>query len=233
MLGFTASPEIPEKVIDDFSVAAMGYGQSKLVAEVILARAAEAGCLNVDNVRVGQIAGPALHGSMGIWNKKEWLPTIIEASAYLGLVPGDLGNSDQLDWIPVDFLSKIIVELLFSSKEVITMQPRTFHAVNAVRSSWGELVPTIQQRLSKKARSELDVVSFRQWLHTLRVAVEKRENADVVPGAKLLEFYGAMDSSAEGVVFGTTVTRSVSETMRSLEGVHAGWMDLWLQQWGY
>ncbi|KAK1948791.1 hypothetical protein LY78DRAFT_687363, partial [Colletotrichum sublineola] len=46
-------------------------------------------------VRVGQIAGPTLRD--GVWNRQEWLPTIIASSKYLGVLPGDLGNMSAVN----------------------------------------------------------------------------------------------------------------------------------------
>lgn len=68
---------VPEMIMDDFSVARMGYGQSKLVAERLLADAATKGQIVSTICRLGQIAGPVRSGSeKGVWTKKEWLPTV-------------------------------------------------------------------------------------------------------------------------------------------------------------
>jgi thioester reductase-like protein len=67
--------QIPEEIIFDFSAASMGYGQSKLVAEHLLLRAQKHGVPSTI-LRVGQIAGPVGFADKGMWNKKEWLPTV-------------------------------------------------------------------------------------------------------------------------------------------------------------
>lgn len=67
--------QIPEEIISDFSAASMGYGQSKLVAEHLLVRAQEYGVPSTI-LRIGQIAGPVTFADKGMWNRKEWLPTV-------------------------------------------------------------------------------------------------------------------------------------------------------------
>ena len=64
----------PERLIGDVRVPApMGYGESKYVAEHLLAAAAGLG-VSAAIVHVGQLAGPVLRS--GVWNKQEWLPSV-------------------------------------------------------------------------------------------------------------------------------------------------------------
>lgn len=60
--------------------------------------------------RVGHIADPFL-SQKGVWNKREWLPSIIASSKYLG----PLGPLDVVDWVPVDNMARILVEVLTAS----------------------------------------------------------------------------------------------------------------------
>lgn len=53
-----------------------GYGSSKQVCELILQDAAEKSGLNATICRVGQIGGPVLRGTQGMWGKQEWFPTV-------------------------------------------------------------------------------------------------------------------------------------------------------------
>ena len=133
---------VPESCITDWRMAKMGYGQSKLVSERILVEAARSEAtagLRVGILRVGQVAGPIdhipnkrpeeedesgnsshvrghqepeslLHG--GQWNKKEWLPSLIGSCKHLGCIPADLGSMENIDWIPVDVLGRVMAELL-------------------------------------------------------------------------------------------------------------------------
>lgn len=107
---------VPERIIDDPSAPTrIGYAQSKYAAEQILASAAKIADVPVTICRVGQVAGPVgLSSKGGCWNKKEWLPSLIASSKYLCKIPASLGPNDMVDWIPVDVLSRVLVELMES-----------------------------------------------------------------------------------------------------------------------
>lgn len=108
---------VPERIIDDPSVSLpMGYAQSKHLAERLLDRAARVAGIPTIVVRVGQVAGPIKHGNHGCWNKREWLPSLIASSKHMGKIPASLGPNDVVDWIPVDVLGRVLVNLLDSSR---------------------------------------------------------------------------------------------------------------------
>lgn len=66
---------VPETLVTDFSVAEGGYGQSKLVSELLLNTASSISGVRCSVCRLGQIAGPA-NLTCGMWNKQEWLPSV-------------------------------------------------------------------------------------------------------------------------------------------------------------
>ncbi|MCJ1388765.1 hypothetical protein MMC18_001614 [Xylographa bjoerkii] len=90
------SGKVPEKPFDDWNLPEhMGYGESKFVAEMLLSAAQEKSQVESAICRVGQIAGPlAKHG---MWNKQEWIPSILASSKYLGQLPDSLGSMDTID----------------------------------------------------------------------------------------------------------------------------------------
>lgn len=106
---------VPETVMSDWYAAeGMGYAQSKLIAERLLAAASEKSGLRTSICRVGQIAGPTTES--GVWNKREWIPSLIASSIYLSKLPTSLGSRDLIDWIPVDIAAQIIVDLISDSE---------------------------------------------------------------------------------------------------------------------
>ena len=67
--------KVPELGFHDFSIpSAMGYGESKYVAEQLLEKAGRTYGVSSAICRIGQLAGPVVKG--GIWNKQEWLPSV-------------------------------------------------------------------------------------------------------------------------------------------------------------
>ncbi|KAF2836219.1 putative NRPS-like enzyme [Patellaria atrata CBS 101060] len=106
---------VPEEPIYDLNVASnMGYGQSKLISECMLDRAAAISGVRSACCRVGIVAGP-VDKKLGMWNKHEYIPSIFISSAHLGLFPSTFPSRDRIDWLPVDKLSKILLEILIST----------------------------------------------------------------------------------------------------------------------
>ena len=108
---------IPETVPSTWSSAQnMGYAQSKLIAERLIEHAALIAGLRARICRVGQIAGPT--AGKGKWKEREWFPSLIASSVRLRKVPERLGEAlDMVDWVPVDSVAKIMVELLDAVRE--------------------------------------------------------------------------------------------------------------------
>lgn len=67
---------VPEEPIYDLSVASnIGYGQSKLISECLLDKAAEISGVRSACCRVGIVAGP-VEKRLGMWNKHEYVPSV-------------------------------------------------------------------------------------------------------------------------------------------------------------
>ncbi|KAL2209399.1 acetyl-CoA synthetase-like protein [Sarocladium strictum] len=134
------SDSTEEKPLDDYEGASSGYGESKLLAENILLEAARKSGVGVTICRVGQIAGPVRERhKQGAWTRKEWLPTLIDASTRLSLLPSTLGRNETTDWIPVDLLSSIIFEMA-TGKGQSAGHSRILHAVNPQKAQWNTSV---------------------------------------------------------------------------------------------
>ncbi|KAI0571940.1 NAD(P)-binding protein [Pyrenophora tritici-repentis] len=96
-------PTIPEEVIRDCdSAMPNGYGESKCVAEQLLAAAHDIAKLRVNIVRAGQIGG-STSSKHCPWPRQGWLYSIIRLSEKLGVFPKHV---QPLDWIPVDALAQ-------------------------------------------------------------------------------------------------------------------------------
>lgn len=118
-------PAISEMVFHKPSIVTpTGYGMSKGIAERILAIASEQAGVPTSILRVGQISGPTTE--KGVWNRQEWIPTLVETSKGLAKVPATL-TYFSIDWIPVVCFSKSGVWQL--TRVVTTRTP-------SPRSSW-------------------------------------------------------------------------------------------------
>lgn len=60
--------------MNNLAAAETGYGQSKMLSELLMAKAAEVCGTQVTVYRLPHIAGPIVMD--GIWNRSEWIPTV-------------------------------------------------------------------------------------------------------------------------------------------------------------
>lgn len=105
-LGAPVRSHIPEAVIDDLDNAlGMGYGQSKLVAEHIVAAAVRTAGAQASILRIGQVVGD---GRFGMWNDREAFPSIVRSALTMGVLPE---LPIQCEWLPVDTLAECVIEL--------------------------------------------------------------------------------------------------------------------------
>ncbi|KAI5860467.1 putative NRPS-like enzyme [Durotheca rogersii] len=133
----TAVPEAP--ITDLRAAARMGYGESKLVSECLLDRAATISGVRSACCRVGIVAGP-VERRQGLWSKHEYIPSIMVSSPALGVYPSTFPARERVDWIPVDKLSKVLIEILrsASSSPSAPLTSTCYHDSDSDSDSEGE-----------------------------------------------------------------------------------------------
>lgn len=227
---------VPEQIIEDFTVPQpMGYAESKHISERLLAVAGKVSNVPSSVCRVGQVAGP-VGSDQGMWNKQEWFPTIVASSAYLGMLPESL-MAMGTEWVPVDILAKIIVELLDpatdddAASEEIT---RVYHTVNPQSAEWKHLLPAVKTGLETKGKP-IKIVSFRQWVDALEQSASKTEDVAKNPAIKLLAFFQGLEQHAGRATaqLETRKTVAQSKTLKGLGPVSPEWMTTWMRQWNF
>ncbi|KAL8801018.1 MAG: hypothetical protein Q9182_004762 [Xanthomendoza sp. 2 TL-2023] len=242
--------KVPETPQHDYRIpAATGYGESKFIAERILENAAQTSGVASAVIRVGQLAGP-VEKRKGVWNRKEWLPSLVASSAHLGILPTRIPGLNDVAWIPVDLAARAILDLAASSAQLLpgpngTMmnhhqnpQHAVYNLTNPHPSSWSRLLPTITAHLLAHDRP-VRITDYGTWLAALRessTAEEEEEKQGIEsgsnPAVKLLGFFEALVGGEEAVM-ATAETVGRSAVMKGLEGVGEEWMGLWMEQWGW
>lgn len=214
---------VPEGLLMDWDAAEpMGYTQSKLAAERIFARATETLGISATLCRVGQIAGPVLREE-GVWNQREWFPSLIASSQYLGKIPQSLGAMDRVEWIPVDELADAIVEM--TTRKGMTESLRVINTVNPTTASWSDLLPSVCAALGNSVQA----VPLEVWIAAVET-LDSPEDIEANPAIKLVEFYRSlMDVSHPG--FQTEKAQEMSPTLSQMSPVNASWLTAWMEQW--
>ncbi|KAI4730884.1 acetyl-CoA synthetase-like protein [Aureobasidium sp. EXF-10728] len=232
-LGSGHSGFVPEVFMQDNNLPfAQGYGESKHVASSMLAIAAQQSNVPSTIVRVGQLAGPA--AEKGLWNRQEWLPSIVASSKAIGKIPRTLGNEDIVDWVPTDSAARILIDL--TTTRLRTQQDQkldTFHLVNPCTVQWKQLVPAIVDFYASEG-SSIAVVEFSEWLEEIKGLEVTEENMRNIPGLKLLDFYEGL-AAEEGSLprLATERTAEASVTLRKLGPVDQALMVNWCRQWQF
>ena len=135
-------------IIEDPSAPpAVGYTESKYIAERLLAHAAKKLNINVQLARIGTVCGAIR--SPGQWNSVEWIPNLVLSSIHTEVIPETLGAydvSDQdIDWVPVDILAESLVEIGMQQEQRPESGDKliVYQLANPRRTSWSDLIPGI------------------------------------------------------------------------------------------
>ncbi|RMZ43874.1 putative NRPS-like protein biosynthetic cluster [Aspergillus flavus] len=222
-------PSVPEIPLDDPDVALrQGYGESKFVGERICAIASSIAGVPSSIHRVGQIAGPTTE--KGLWNRQEWLPSLVATSKTLGKLPNTLGTM-PVDWIPIDIMAKIVVDITNSRRATEDLtRTAAFHLVNPRSSSWESLIPAI------KKHYKAEVVDMHDWMATLE-AFRNPTDGDLQdkPALKIIDFYKGLASNHGTFTSGmeTVKTQAASQAMCDLGPIDGAIMENWIKQWQF
>ena len=236
---------VPETPVESYDIASdMGYGQSKNVAERILSTASERCSIPVTILRIGQIAGPSTisSSSSSSWRKDEWVPSLVQTSKTLNLVPS---FSLDVDWIPVDILAHIIREITLEHSDRNGDGARgtdadllqVYNLVNPTPTAWSTFASILYAKLGPTCR----IVPLPDWVAALTQSASSSSldlphQLESNPALKILPFFNRLAEREEQdtplqLRFETTKAVAQSPTMRALVPVGRAWMKLWCRSW--
>jgi len=228
---------VPELISKNPEVVdSAGYAESKYVAERVLLDACAHSRIKATVLRVGQIAGP-VKSTKGCWNPKEWFPALVTSAKIMRKLPNQLRPSPQIDWIPVDVLSDITIEILHNEPPQ-RQELSVYNLVNPRYTPWPQLYPVVKQFFDKSGGNPIEVVDWSSWLNSLRdcaLNAETKEDVNRNPAIKLLEFFEAYDGPSwkpTNIVFATDNAEHQSRTLSTCQTVTPEWMSIWMEQWG-
>ena len=224
---------------------ANGYARSKFVSELLCDTAARHVGIPVTIARVGQVAGPVRQP--GVWNRAEWLPTIVISSLlHLRCLPDNLGPN-EVDWIPSDLLADVVVDLaVLPARPQVRQDAGTsaevFNLCNPKAVQWRELLSTIQEAAKEHLNADVEVVSPSHWLSRLQESVdvvskgEEKEMADLAvtnPAIKLLQYFrdGLWATGAPSLAMSVDRAVIASPSLRDLPPVCPQWIRKWVGEW--
>ncbi|GLB20862.1 putative NRPS-like protein biosynthetic cluster [Aspergillus tubingensis] len=185
---------LPETVLTTTTPAPNGYANSKYIAKHLLnyatkqqeeqqndsKRARDAPSFSF--ARVGQVAGAVR--SPGLWNRAEWFPRLVQSSRHLQALPDTLGLMDRIDWVPVDLLAEVLVELALGAADnhgcpSATGSPwavQVYHPVNLHSQSWDLIRPIVADALLAQGKDNtgktIETIPLCEWVQRVRRDIE-------------------------------------------------------------
>ncbi|KAI0833042.1 acetyl-CoA synthetase-like protein [Hypoxylon sp. FL0890] len=202
-----AQVNVPEEVLKDPGelVLKQGYARSKYVGERMLDSYVKATGRKAAVLRVGQVGGPVELG--GTWNKWEWFPSLVRSAKFLGKLPTSLGTSSRVEWVPVDELAKIILEVvddvnyndnddgvvngITNGKGKGAKGARVYNLVNPTPVTFADLLPALKEKGIANTET-----SFEDWIDALEKSsnepAARKTSAEDNPAVKLLGFYKSL-----------------------------------------
>ncbi|KAF5362791.1 hypothetical protein D9757_011015 [Collybiopsis confluens] len=214
----------PEEVVLEAKYAVgLGYGESKYVAERVLAQSG----LQATSFRIGQVAGGEPNGA---WANTDWLPILVKSSLALNKLPDTHGS---VSWIPMDAVTQALLDYAFLEGPA----PIAVNILHPRPSSWTSVMTNIKQALidEKKLSSDaLPLISIHEWVSE----IEKHASnpSDDIPAVKLLEFFNnvaKMDGSGKGenTPMRLENVKRISSRVRDLEPLDADIASKWVKYW--
>ncbi|KAJ6611594.1 acetyl-CoA synthetase-like protein [Mycena sp. CBHHK59/15] len=221
-----SSGPCPEEIIDDSNVAIGGYGQSKYIAERILANSG----LNATSVRIGQICGAPPRGT---WATSDWVPILVKTSISLGCLPLADG---LVSWVDFETVAQAMLDVAFSRD-----QNHILNLVHPRPMSWNFVMRSMRDLLSKDNGSkDLRLVEFSKWYRELEICEARAGyNKENFPGLKLLEFFRHLTNSSVGsggtefggVNFSVNKMQALSSALKDVHSITEETVAAWVGYW--
>ncbi|KAJ7485053.1 putative aminoadipate reductase [Mycena galericulata] len=214
------------------SVGALGYGQSKFVAEQVINRSG----LHTASLRIGQLYGGL---PKGVWSTTDWFPILVKTSMTLGHLP--LTNG-LVSWLDFETAAQAVVDVAFAPLD--SVQPsRVFPVVNPRPVPFNFVIAGIRDAILKHCSVQLQLVSFAEWYASLESVAashsSKRDHSDAPPGIKLLGIFSRLanlsvkfsNSQFTASELSTEEIQALSVPIRTAEAVTSENAESWVRYW--
>ena len=223
VFGKPGSPRqtVPEMTLDALGASiGTGYGDSKLIAELLLSAATSVSGISASILRVGQIA-PSSKQDGAIWPSMDSVKALLLTSRMLSKVPFDLM---EVDWLPVDATVDIINDvMLYDSIGVEKSKLSVYNLMNPSSVPWSDLIHPIQKWCGGVAT----YTSFREWLDSTS-SLGKDRDLQQPPALQLLPFYELLAKRGEIHEYDQERLLQISSTACNVKAIDRKLLENWL-----
>ncbi|KAJ5533542.1 NRPS-like enzyme [Penicillium frequentans] len=222
----TLGSTVPETLPGIQGPLRQGYAESKFVGENLCQIASERSGLRIAIHRVGQLGGPS-HSEAGMWNTRDWLPSLVRSSQTMSKLPASLGPF-QLDWLPIDAAARIMTEIVQNRRYRTDPGLTVYHITNPKATEWKSLTGLVSKAC------DASVVPLDEWVQDLELMVTGGDtDLRELPAAGLLDFFRMLLNRQNDTMpaLDVTNTQVASPTLREIGPVDEEMMEIWLRQW--
>jgi hypothetical protein len=140
-------------------------------------------------------------------------------------------SRERVDWIPVDKLTKILLEVLvWAGNRNAGSETHMYHIVNPSVTSWSNVAADV---LTCYSDMDIEPVAFNDWIDRLELAGGKTMDTARVPAIKLIDFYRKAEEQPVGSrELPSVQAQKASKMLQAVGPVNREWMSQWMQQWG-
>jgi thioester reductase-like protein len=219
---------IPEAILGpehgDIALS-MGYSQSKLVAERILSEAATRCSIPITVLRVGQIAGSTDPNSKQEWPFTDAFPLIVAVAKLIGYLP----RLRNIDWIPINNLVEVILELLHDN--IVKKQCETYNLVNPRPITWSTLLRPLLNYCGPQSK----VISGEEWLEKVKEVDFSGMMIRDLPLASVRETFTLFmhESEKHERKYEMSKALSASPALAKISPISEELLEIWIKQWNF
>ncbi|RAH59063.1 NRPS-like enzyme [Aspergillus piperis CBS 112811] len=251
------SGTLPEQFIQMDQPSVNNYGESRYVGEQLLHYAHDQLGIPISIARLTYTPGTMNHPS--VWSPDDWLSGLVSASLQIGALPDSLGQRwSHVDWIPVDLLSDILVDLALSHgfddarrDNEVGSRPQVFHPVNLHPVDWCVVQSIIIEETQNITGQRLKPISLHEWIQQIQIEHDSHVSGSDQPhnqnqeeegnrtscrqkmsglhsAMRMLDFY--RDVFASDAIHALPETEKTAKSSAILRSVPAV-QDEWIRKW--
>lgn len=251
------SGTLPEQLIQMDQPSVNNYGESRYVGEQLLHYAHDQLSIPISIARLTYTPGTMKHPS--VWSPDDWLSGLVSASLQMGALPDSLGQRwSHVDWIPVDLLSDILVDLALSHGfdnarrgNEVESRLQVFHPVNLHPVDWRVVHDIIIKETQNITGQRLKPISLHQWIQQIQIERDSHVSGSEQPhnqnqqeevcrsscrqkmsglysAMRMLDFY--RDVFASDAIHALPETEKTAKSSAILRSVPAV-QDEWIRKW--
>lgn len=219
----------------------VGYAESKYAAECILSAAASRSQVGSTIIRLGQLTGP--HKGNSDWKDSEWFPSLVKSCKMLNMAPRSIGtfycDEDRLStWFAADDAARGVADLIetsLNSKQGSSVRSEPVHLVNSKPCTWSDIMsPVIQHLRQNETGRDLQIVSYEDWLESLKKHAKEIGLDPRHPVSAHLSrmFTLALDYPRDTVSWMDNYPYAKAHTVADTTPIDSNFIASWLVKWG-